>query len=168
MRLFTARYYNRFVKRSGFAPVRITLGAPKNLWYPLADTVVELAPSGFQFTMEDREQFRRSYRHKLYKLTLEWITKRLGGISREQSNENLVLLCYEDLRKPDQWCHRTTFAGWWKDQTGNDVIELPEEWDDFAALMKELGLEERLTAKLERSEPNQSLFSRQLGFAFAA
>ncbi|MEU6928977.1 hypothetical protein AB0A05_07415 [Streptomyces sp. NPDC046374] len=35
-----------------------------------------------------------------------------------------VLLCFDRLDKPGQWCHRTMFATWWTAETGEDVPEL--------------------------------------------
>ena len=43
-----------------------------------------------------------------------------------RKGKTLVLLCYEDLRKPDQWCHRTLFAEWWQKMTGEVINELEE------------------------------------------
>jgi len=36
----------------------------------------------------------------------------------------LVLLCWEDIRKPGEWCHRTMFAEWWAEHSGQGVLEL--------------------------------------------
>lgn len=38
----------------------------------------------------------------------------------------IVLLCYEDLRKPDVWCHRQLLAEWIEERFGIQVPELPE------------------------------------------
>lgn len=34
-----------------------------------------------------------------------------------------VLLCWEDVTKPDQWCHRRMVADWFEDQLG---VKVPE------------------------------------------
>ena len=36
----------------------------------------------------------------------------------------LKSLCYEDVRVPGDWCHRTVFAEWWAEQTGELIEEL--------------------------------------------
>ena len=37
------------------------------------------------------------------------------------------LLCYEDVRKGESdWCHRTMFAKWWFEKTGEVIPELPD------------------------------------------
>jgi hypothetical protein len=35
-----------------------------------------------------------------------------------------ILLCYERLEAPVEWCHRTMVAEWFRDQLGYDVTEL--------------------------------------------
>ncbi|NBJ88141.1 YopX family protein [Acutalibacter sp. 1XD8-36] len=43
----------------------------------------------------------------------------------ERLGKDVVLLCYEDIRKgPDDWCHRRTFADWWLKNTGEALPEL--------------------------------------------
>ena len=37
-----------------------------------------------------------------------------------------MLLCYEDVRIPEDWCHRTVFAEWWAENTGEEIRELPD------------------------------------------
>jgi hypothetical protein len=65
------------------------------------------------------EPFRRAYRHKLHKLTLGGF---LGAVDRVRAaaggdhNTPLVLLCFEHLALPGQWCHRTLLAEWLADQ----------------------------------------------------
>lgn len=36
----------------------------------------------------------------------------------------LVFLCFEDLTKDGEWCHRRMFAEWWQRKTGMKVEEL--------------------------------------------
>ncbi len=31
----------------------------------------------------------------------------------EDMGKPVVLCCYEDVRKPGEWCHRLVFAEWW-------------------------------------------------------
>ena len=42
------------------------------------------------------------------------------------SGKPVVLLCYEDVRDPLQWCHRTMFAKWLLEKTGEIADELPD------------------------------------------
>lgn len=40
--------------------------------------------------------------------------------------KELVFLCYEDVRIPEDWCHRTVFGQWYCEQTGEIIKELPD------------------------------------------
>lgn len=41
-------------------------------------------------------------------------------------NKDIVLCCYEDVRIPDEWCHRLVFAEWWQARTGMAIPELQD------------------------------------------
>ena len=41
-------------------------------------------------------------------------------------NKDIVLCCYEDVRIPDEWCHRLVFAEWWQARTGMVIPELQD------------------------------------------
>ena len=56
----------------------------------------------------------------------------------------MILLCYEDVTNPDEWCHRTVFAKWWEDNTGETV----EEYRDNATYRAKQ--EQRAEAEKER------------------
>ena len=44
----------------------------------------------------------------------------------DQEGKDLVLLCYEDVRNPEDWCHRTMFAQWYCEHTGEIIEELKD------------------------------------------
>ena len=44
----------------------------------------------------------------------------------EDMGKPVVLCCYEDVRKPGEWCHRLVFAEWWLQRTGEMIEELPD------------------------------------------
>jgi hypothetical protein len=74
---------------------------------------------------------------------------RLQRISRESGCVALVLLCYEDLQRPDVWCHRTMLCDW-VNERGVEIKEL--EAGNLAkrqdapqpALFEQLSREERI------------------------
>jgi hypothetical protein len=120
--LFTNRY-QAFRPPQG-VPVRITLGAPRfKLPYPLTRAVRELAPRREYFS-KSRGEFTAAYRADLDRLGVVRIAERLEEIAQAERDHRLVLLCFEDLSDPAQWCHRRTFASWWKEATGDEVREL--------------------------------------------
>lgn len=121
----TSRYAARDkVVASGLAPVRTTIGAPKfPLGYELAGSVAMLAPYGL-FSIGDRVEFEAAYRARLDRFGVEKIRRVLVAIARDAGAEGVVLLCFEDVGDEGQWCHRTIFAAWWREHTGEEVIEL--------------------------------------------
>jgi hypothetical protein len=112
--------YRRYSPGDG-VPVRITLGkTPPYFSYP-HETLRVLAPPPWVFKIEDEEQFRRAYRHHLYRATAERIAQALEEIASRHPGRRLVLLCFEaDARE----CHRSMFASWWEERTGQRVHEL--------------------------------------------
>lgn len=121
----TSRYSARQrVVESGLAPVRTTIGAPKfPLGYELAGSVAMLAPYGL-FSIDDRAEFEAAYRARLDRFGVEKIRRVLAAIAHGARAKGVVLLCFEDLDDETQWCHRTIFAAWWLEQTGQEVVEL--------------------------------------------
>ncbi|WP_369258913.1 hypothetical protein [Streptomyces sp. R35] len=120
--LFTNRY-QQFQPAQG-VPVRITLGSPRfKLPYTLTHSVRELAPQKAYFS-KPLPEFAAAYRADLDQLGPARIAERLREIVNAEQDHRLVLLCFEDLSDPQQWCHRRIFATWWKDVTGDEVREL--------------------------------------------
>lgn len=124
--LLTGRFQNRRLKGGGYLAVPICLSLPRwKLAYSLAPSLRALAPK-YAYLRAPFEEYRRHYRHDLHVLGV----KRIRAMLEETASPDgfqTVLLCYEDLRKPEAWCHRRLFAEWWQEQTGEDVPELDEE-----------------------------------------
>ena len=59
------------------------------------------------------------------------VARLLHPITQQAGDHRLVLLCFEDLSKPGEWCHRSIFATWWKEVTGDEVRELGPVADDY-------------------------------------
>ncbi len=120
--LFTNRY-QAYQPPQG-VPVRITVGAPRfQLTYQLRHVVRELAPRREYFS-KPLPEFTSVYRADLDSLGAARVAARLQEIAEVEKEHRLVLLCFEDLTDPAQWCHRRIFAKWWKDVTGDEVREL--------------------------------------------
>ncbi|MET9965295.1 hypothetical protein ABZZ80_05060 [Streptomyces sp. NPDC006356] len=120
--LFTCRYQG-FEPTMG-VPVRITLSPPRwKLPYPLEHQVPELAPSRAYFGSA-RPEFEAAYRAQLDGHGVEVLAARFQRIAVTGSDLRLVLLCFEDLAKAGEWCHRRMFAAWWQEKTGAQVREL--------------------------------------------
>lgn len=127
--LFTSRYQE--YQPSQGVPVRITLGAPRfKLPYKLAHSVRELAPRRDYFS-KPLPEFTTAYRADLDRLGAARVAQLLEAIAEEEGDHRLVLLCFEDLTKPAEWCHRRVFASWWRDVTGDVVRELGPVADQY-------------------------------------
>jgi hypothetical protein len=88
---------------------------------------MEIAPPGWLFNEYDREVFTRKYRQNIEKIGAKRVRDILRGY--EDLGKDVVLCCYEDVRKPGEWCHRQVFAEWWMDKTGELIEELPDPSD---------------------------------------
>ena len=129
-RLYTGSWRHLAVyERAALVPVRTSLGLPK--WLP--DTgarsyeyMVELAPVGGLFHVEDPAEFRAGYRERLDSVGVERIERRFQGIAQQHDGRPLVLLCFENDPRD---CHRGDFAGWWLERTGELVAEFRSPQD---------------------------------------
>ena len=76
----------------------------------------------------DLESFKPAYYGKLEGIGTERIISMVKRLEQKAQSEgkDLVLLCYEDVRLPEDWCHRTVFAEWWAENTGEAIKELPD------------------------------------------
>lgn len=116
MTMYTARFQNPKLASGEFQPVPICLSLPRwKLRYELGPCLRELAPK-WRYMRSSREVYTDCYLRDL---------ELLKEVSWDE--RPLVLLCYEDLRDPEQWCHRRIFAEWWLAQIGEVVDELEED-----------------------------------------
>lgn len=72
----------------------------------------ELAPSREAFGIADPEEFERAYVAGVEEIGLDAIVGRLAKVREEAGGLPLVLLCFEDLSQPGQWCHRQHLSRW--------------------------------------------------------
>lgn len=132
--LFTTSY-SRFRPGMG-EPVQASNGKPRwKLAYDLTYAIREAYPKWSLVKSNlSEEEFTRRYHADLDKVGVDAISSRLRAIAVATGNERLVLLCFEELSKPNNWCHRRMFASWWEAQTGDAVRELgPTGPDDDQA-----------------------------------
>ena len=118
--VYTSRYSNPELKTGKYTAVRISLGTPKwPIGYNLDAEMKDLMPFGLLGKFERYEDFERAYFERLDQRILSQLQR------FERLGKDVVLLCYEDIRKgPDDWCHRRTFADWWLKNTGEAIPEL--------------------------------------------
>ena len=122
--IFTSRYSNPELRSGKYTAVRISLGTPKwKIGYNLDAEMPDLMPFGLLNKFDRYEDFERAYFARLDQKGVRRILSQLQRL--ESLGKDVVLLCYEDIRKgPDDWCHRRTFAKWWQQNTGEVIPEL--------------------------------------------
>jgi hypothetical protein len=120
MQIFTSYYANRQIQTGDYTLIGISIG--KNRWVNVDMYLTNIAPTWNMVKLTDRILYQKLYLEKLNAIGVESIREAFENIPSEKP---LVLLCYENVFKPDQWCHRTMFAEWWKEQTGEIIDELP-------------------------------------------
>ena len=126
MQIFTARYHNKTVNNAAvsntYTPVGISQGNAQHLKY-VPVSLKAIAPSWSIVKMTDQDAYRKAYFQQLDNVGIDAIRRMLEELS---CGKPIVLLCFEDLRKPDLWCHRRMFAEWYEAKTGEQVLELEE------------------------------------------
>lgn len=128
----TARYLNSIINNRQFIPLRISLGAPKfSIPYSIAANFNVIAPTREILQIDNKEAYRHEYRHFLDTIGVTAIRNALRPFV--QADKETLLLCFEDLRDPDKWCHRRFFAEWWEEKTNERVPELEESAPERAA-----------------------------------
>ena len=122
--VYTSRYSNPELKTGKYTAVRISLGTPKwPIGYNLDAEMKDLMPFGLLGKFERYEDFERAYFERLDQKGVQRILSQLQRF--ERLGKDVVLLCYEDIRKgPDDWCHRRTFADWCLKNSGEAIPEL--------------------------------------------
>ena len=123
--IYTSRYSNPELRTGNYTVVGITRGAPKfPLQYRLDGNIMYIAPPGYLFNEYDRARFTPSYFRHMDKTGVAIIQQILRKY--EAKGKPVVLCCFEDVRKPGEWCHRLVFAEWWLSRTGEVIEELPD------------------------------------------
>lgn len=125
MQLFTCRY-QKFHAGLGI-PVRTTVGLPRfALPYELGGHARLITPTWAMVSLHDEAAYTTQYRQHLDAAGVEAIRAELLTLAASHVDRRLVLLCFDDLSRPDGWCHRRMFADWWQDLTSEPVPELAE------------------------------------------
>jgi hypothetical protein len=126
MSIYTSRYNNPELRNGRYTAVRISLGTPKwNLGYSIDGEIPDLMPAGMFGNFDhDPDGFKLAYFKRLNSAGVRKIHNALKWF--EQKGKDVILCCFEDIRKPEETCHRRLFAEWWLYNTGEIIDELPD------------------------------------------
>ena len=126
MAIFTSRFSNPELKTGKYYTVGITLGKPRfSLGYVENDHCYALAPDKSMWG-KTHEEFTRLYEGKLNRMGTAGVKRFIDSFVNRATGRDVVMLCYEDVRDPEQFCHRTTLADWLNRYVGMDIKELPD------------------------------------------
>jgi hypothetical protein len=136
MEIFTSRYHNKIIASGKYTPIGISQGEARFLKFT-PTYLKALAPTWAMVKITDKKVYRRAYFKQLNGIDIESVKQMLEPLS---NGKPIVLLCFEDLRKPNLWCHRTMFAEWFEKQTGQKIEELEEGIDNKRYTTPQLSL----------------------------
>ncbi len=125
MKIYTSRYGNKALASHPGTKMGITVGRPRwplkyeMTWFP------QFGPDR-SYLKADKDVYEPQYIAKLESLGIEWVMDTLNKQSEAYGGADVVLLCFEDLRKEGEWCHRRMLAEWIERKSGIVVEEFPE------------------------------------------
>jgi len=123
MKLYTSRYANRELMNPDVTVVAISRGLPKyETAYKIAGRIWDIAPARELYGASHFE-FRRAYLRQLEVAGFQRIRR---ALAEYRDCGTVVLCCFEDVRNPEDWCHRRMFAEWWERHTGQKIEEYPD------------------------------------------
>lgn len=122
MTIWTSRFSNPELQTGNYTVLGIVRGLPRfKLKYQLDGNIIQIAPPRYLFHEENREVFTKQYFQYMNSQGIEKIELLLDIY--KSNGKDIVLCCYEDVRIPDEWCHRLVFAEWYEEKTGGIKIE---------------------------------------------
>lgn len=121
--------YSEF-KASMGTSVRISLGGPRWWSSPPEASIWALTPRSSYLRGTTDDEYIAAYTQQLARHGVDRIEEEFQKIRNAHGGRPLVLMCFENLGKwkggarGGDWCHRSLFAWWWMEQTGELIPEL--------------------------------------------
>lgn len=126
MRIWTSRYANKKLNNKEHYCVGISLGKPKfKLPYEIEEQCFMLAPRRDMWN-KSRDEFCDAYRAMLDKYGEQKVTRCIMHMVGAAEGRDVALLCFEDVRDEEQYCHRTVLADWLNEHGFGDIEELDD------------------------------------------
>jgi hypothetical protein len=105
-------------------PVPISVGLPNEYKGKQVTTICKgLRPFGVFNVYEQEFEYGVHYQDRMEKQAAH-ISADLKRIQNENNGQALVLMCWCNLHKKTNWCHRRMAAAWIEERTGLTVPEL--------------------------------------------
>lgn len=122
--IYTSRYANPELIGNKYYTVAISSGLPKFPLKYLIDAQERLFAPDHWMWNKSREDFGRLYKEKISRYGKSFVRDKINGLVKAAGERDVVLLCFEDVRVSDQYCHRTNLAEWLNEKLGMSVTEL--------------------------------------------
>jgi hypothetical protein len=126
MKIYTSRYSNKALAQfatDGNSIMGITVGYPQ-FKLPYQFTYYRAWGPDRAWKNAPYEEYLALYMQKLDMIGIDSIMAALSKQSEIHGGGDICLVCFEDIRKPGEWCHRCMFAQYLKDHAGVEVEEL--------------------------------------------
>ncbi len=159
-KIYTSRYSNKeHWKDFEYYHVSISMGKPKYyIPYVLNEQIYMFAPSRKIFNLPE-EEFNKKYKEGLDNYGVARVKSMIDGTIKRSNGRKVVFLCFEDIRVEGEFCHRTAFAEWVRDNIGYEVEELPDPSEPKVKKPKRAKAESPSTTRREDTQCKQlSLF----------
>lgn len=111
-------FISYYAKKSDRKKVSISLYPPK--WFE-GPCVKILAPNEETFNTKDREEYIRLYKAQLDEIPTRKFHRILARVTDDYTTD-IELCCYESLKEPDEFCHRTILAEYLNERIGSNII----------------------------------------------
>lgn len=120
----TSYYQNKLLDGARHLIVQTSVGVPRFGAFPEWE-MDSIKPPKEILGMAEAD-YVKAYLAQLERIGVEAIRNELQELEAEaaKTGREVVLCCFESLKKSGQFCHRRIFADWWQRQTGEVIPEL--------------------------------------------
>ena len=124
--------YSEYRPEMGVA-IRTTAGGARWFSHPLGGHAQLITPTRQLLDQKlPKDAYEFSYRRTLNERGIDPIHRELSALAAKHNGNRLVLLCFDRMDKPENWCHRVMFSAWWTEQTGEEIAELGDNCFDLS------------------------------------
>lgn len=125
VKLYTSRFSNKELETGNYTVVGIVRSMPRfRVKYQINGNIFQIAPPGYLWNENDMDRFREPYFKHLEKTGFDVLNEKIQ--SYVNLGKDVVFCCYEDVRLPNEWCHRLLFAEWYEKKSKIKIEELPD------------------------------------------
>ena len=122
----TSYYQSKLLDTAKHLVVQTSVGEPRFGTQPEWEMETIKPPVAILRGGLDQAAYTAGYIAHLETVGVPAIRAELDQLQGEASKtgREVVLCCFESLKKPGQYCHRRIFAEWWAGKTGQAIPEL--------------------------------------------